>query len=108
MVAISKELPEREPPSIQAVGAVSCESPSQIISKASRASPIVKALRPMCHPWGAGGHRSMPFAQYCVALEMNLINIAHSRHLAHIAERHRIAGWMLHSSRLLEIDQQSK
>jgi hypothetical protein len=53
MVAISKELPEREPPSIQAVGAgSSCESPSQIISKASRASPIVKALRPMCHPWG--------------------------------------------------------
>ena len=51
MVALSKELPEREPPSIQAIGAgSSCESPSQIISKASRASPIVKVLRPMCHP----------------------------------------------------------
>jgi hypothetical protein len=51
MVVASKELPEREPPSIQAVGAVSpCEASSQISSKASRASPIVTVLRPMRHP----------------------------------------------------------
>jgi hypothetical protein len=80
MVAISKELPEREPASIQAVGAgASCESPSQIISKASRASPIVKALRPMCHPWGAESSVDAPRSQYCAALDVNLFHIAHGQ-----------------------------